>query len=202
MDPTVVRGLGMARMGRQPTDRRSGAAFILAGPARRTAQRAVWGGRASRRLGARDDIGKARATLATSRRGATRRRLAKLCPSVPVRTRKTRKSWIEVHKVLNRKVVDLTTLYNFHKGRIVFFSMDFAQFEAKLWMSPCFGEQEVLTVDQVFNQFPLKIWNANLHESCVPRQTGQLPYCKIFKCFGEIWRTRQKFRKTFADVSV
>jgi hypothetical protein len=33
---------------------------------------------------------------------------------------------IEVHKVVNRKVVDLTTLYNFHKSRLVFFSMDFA----------------------------------------------------------------------------
>jgi hypothetical protein len=37
-----------------------------------------------------------------------------------------------VHKVVNRKVVDLTTLYNFYKGRMVFFSTDFAQIEAKL----------------------------------------------------------------------
>jgi hypothetical protein len=28
--------------------------------------------------------------------------------------------------VVSRKVVDLTTLYNFHKGHIVFFSTDFA----------------------------------------------------------------------------
>jgi hypothetical protein len=75
---------------------------------------------------------------------------------------------------MNKKVVDLTTLYNFHKGRLVFFSTDFAQNAAKLWMPPCFGEQEVLAVDQGFHQFPLKIWNANLHESCVPRQAGQL----------------------------
>jgi hypothetical protein len=27
----------------------------------------------------------------------------------------------------------------------------------------------------VFHQFPLQIWNANLHESCVPQRTGQLP---------------------------
>jgi hypothetical protein len=47
---------------------------------------------------------------------------------------------------MHRKVVDLTTLYNFHKGRMVFFSMDFAQNAAKLWMSPCFGKQEVLSV--------------------------------------------------------
>jgi hypothetical protein len=33
---------------------------------------------------------------------------------------------------MNSKVVDLTTLYNFHKGRMVFFSMDFAQIVAKL----------------------------------------------------------------------
>jgi hypothetical protein len=29
---------------------------------------------------------------------------------------------------MNRKVVDLTTLYNFYKGSIVFFSTDFAQY--------------------------------------------------------------------------
>jgi hypothetical protein len=39
---------------------------------------------------------------------------------------------MEVHKVVNRKVVDLTTLYNFYKGSRVFFSMDFAQSAAKL----------------------------------------------------------------------
>jgi hypothetical protein len=101
---------------------------------------------------------------------------AKLCHCVPVWTRKTLKSWIEVHKVVNRKVVELTTLYNFYKGRMVFFSTDFAQTTAKLWMPPHSDEQEMLTVDQVFHQFPLKIWNGNLHESCVPRQTGQLSF--------------------------
>jgi hypothetical protein len=50
-------------------------------------------------------------------------------------------------------VVDLTTLYNFNKRCMVFFSTDFAQIEAKLWMSLCFGEQEVLSVDQVFTNF-------------------------------------------------
>jgi hypothetical protein len=29
--------------------------------------------------------------------------------------------------VMNRKVVDLAILYNFHKGHIVFFSIDFAE---------------------------------------------------------------------------
>jgi hypothetical protein len=76
--------------------------------------------------------------------------------------------------VVNRKVVDLTTFYDFYKGRMVFFSTDFAQNTGKLWMLPCFGEQEVLAVDLVFHQFPLKIWNANLHESCVPQQTRLL----------------------------
>jgi hypothetical protein len=52
-------------------------------------------------------------------------------------------------------------------------------------MSPCLGEQELLLVDHVFHQFPLKIWNANLHESCVPRQTRQLSYWEILKCLGE-----------------
>jgi hypothetical protein len=35
-------------------------------------------------------------------------------------------------KILNRKFVDLTTLYNFYKGRLVFFSTDFAQTAVKL----------------------------------------------------------------------
>jgi hypothetical protein len=33
---------------------------------------------------------------------------------------------------VNSKVVDLTTLYHFHKVRMVFFSTDFAQITAKL----------------------------------------------------------------------
>jgi hypothetical protein len=33
---------------------------------------------------------------------------------------------------MNMKVLDLTTLYNFYKGSIVFFSTDFAQIAAKL----------------------------------------------------------------------
>jgi hypothetical protein len=37
-----------------------------------------------------------------------------------------------------------------------------------------FSEQEVLSFGQVFLPFPLKIFNANLHESCVHQQTGQL----------------------------
>jgi hypothetical protein len=44
----------------------------------------------------------------------------KLCHCTPVWTLKTPKIWIEVHKVVNRKFVDLTTLYNFYKGRMVF----------------------------------------------------------------------------------
>jgi hypothetical protein len=31
-----------------------------------------------------------------------------------------------VHRVVNRKVVDLTTLYNLYKGLMVFFSTAFA----------------------------------------------------------------------------
>jgi hypothetical protein len=78
--------------------------------------------------------------------------------------------------VVNRKVVDLTTLYNFYEGRTVFFSMDFVQIAAKLWMPPHSGEQEMPTIDQVFHLFPLKIGNADLHESCGHRQTGQFSY--------------------------
>jgi hypothetical protein len=35
-------------------------------------------------------------------------------------------------------------------------------------------EQEMLTLGQVFHAFPLQFLNANLHESCVPQQDGQL----------------------------
>jgi hypothetical protein len=64
--------------------------------------------------------------------------------------------WIEVYTVVNRKVVDLTTLYNFYKGSRVFFSTDFAQNAAKLWMSPYLSEQGLLSVDHVFHPFPPK----------------------------------------------
>jgi hypothetical protein len=58
---------------------------------------------------------------------------------------------------MNRKFVDLTTPYNFHKGRLVFFSTDFAETSCQLEMPLCLGKQEVLSVDRVFHQFPLKI---------------------------------------------
>jgi hypothetical protein len=81
-----------------------------------------------------------------------------------------------MHQGVNSKVVDLTTLYNFYKGSVVFLSTDFAHIATKLRMSLCFGKQELLVVDQVFHIFPLKIGNGNLHESCVPQKTGQLSY--------------------------
>jgi hypothetical protein len=69
-------------------------------------------------------------------------------------------------------------------------------------MPTCDIEQEVLTIDQDFHPFLLKIGNVILHESCVPGQTGQLSYLWMLKCLGEIWRTRQKFRKTFKGIRV
>jgi hypothetical protein len=77
--------------------------------------------------------------------------------STPVRAQKSPKNLIEVHKVVNRKVVDLTTLYNFYKGSRVFFSTDFVESACQHRMPPCLGEQEVLPVDQVFHPFPIKI---------------------------------------------
>jgi hypothetical protein len=114
------------------------------------------------------------ARVDAARRGAVRRGVA---PDVSVRRRSTAFSqnfWIEVQYVVNRKFVDPITLYNFHKGRLVFFSTDFAGTSCQLWMSPRSAKQEMLTVDRVFHQLPLKIWNANLHESCVPQQDGHL----------------------------
>jgi hypothetical protein len=58
---------------------------------------------------------------------------------------------------MNKKVVDLITLYNFYKGSIVFFSTDLAESAFQHRMPPCLGELEVLPVDQVFHLFPLKI---------------------------------------------
>jgi hypothetical protein len=37
-------------------------------------------------------------------------------------------------------------------------------------MPLCFGEQELLAVDQVFHPFPLKISNAFQNEICVPKK--------------------------------
>jgi hypothetical protein len=59
-----------------------------------------------------------------------------------------------------------------------------------------------LAVDQVFHPFTLKIWNATQKLSCVPRKTGQLLYWEILKCLGEIWRTRQKFRRALKGKGV
>jgi hypothetical protein len=53
-----------------------------------------------------------------------------------------------------------------------------------------------------FSSFSLKIWNTIQHESCVLQKTGQLSYWEILKCLGEIWRTWQKFRRTFKDIRV
>jgi hypothetical protein len=62
-----------------------------------------------------------------------RRRPARDCVAVPCFERvKLQKNCIEVLQVVNRKVEDLTILYHFHKGRMVFFSTDFAQTAAKL----------------------------------------------------------------------
>jgi hypothetical protein len=79
-----------------------------------------------------------------------------------------------MHKTLNTKVIDLGTTYNFHKSHMGFFSTDFAMEACQLLMSVCVREQEILTFEQVFHAFSLKIRNANLHESCVPQEAGQL----------------------------
>jgi hypothetical protein len=57
---------------------------------------------------------------------------SKTFQSTPVRMRKSPNILTEVHKVVNRKVVNLTALYNFYKGSIVFLSTNFAQAAAKL----------------------------------------------------------------------
>jgi hypothetical protein len=54
---------------------------------------------------------------------------------------------------MNMKVVDLAIPYNFRKGHIVFFSIDFAGEAFQPLMPLCVSEQEVLSVDQVFSPF-------------------------------------------------
>jgi hypothetical protein len=72
-----------------------------------------WRGRGAARAAAR----------ATRRGGALWRRKMSMCPCLPGVSPDFE---IKVHQVMNRKVVDLTSLYNFHKGSRVFFSTDFA----------------------------------------------------------------------------
>jgi hypothetical protein len=54
------------------------------------------------------------------------RSVSKLFQVRPLQARFSLKFCTEVHKVVNRKDVDLTTLYNFYKGLMVFFSTVFA----------------------------------------------------------------------------
>jgi hypothetical protein len=60
------------------------------------------------------------------RRGAASRSGAKMFHCALVRLRFPPDFEIEVHQSVNREIVDLTTLYNFHKGCMVIFSMVFA----------------------------------------------------------------------------
>jgi hypothetical protein len=69
--------------------------------------------------------GRGAAGRATSHSGAKLFHCALACPRVSPYFE------IEMHQGVNREVVDLTTLYNFHQGRMVFFSTDFAQIVAK-----------------------------------------------------------------------
>jgi hypothetical protein len=75
---------------------------------------------------------------------------------------------------MNTKVVDLTTNNISYKGYIGFFLPRLKV----IWM-PTLNVSRVLqkvkSVLQLgFQVFPLKIGNANLHESCVPHQDLQL----------------------------
>jgi hypothetical protein len=109
--------------------------------------------------------------------------------------------WTEVHQSVNNKVVDQWPLYNFHKGRQMFWSTVWAGTSSKV--RDFHGTWIVFpAVDQVFHHFPLQICNATQKQSCVPRKTGQLLYLGILKCLGEIWRTRQKFRRALKGKGV
>jgi hypothetical protein len=75
--------------------------------------------------------------------------------------------------VVNTKVVDLATSNLFYKSHIWFFCPDESYFNANFECQQVIANSEFwLAVD--FQVFPLKIGNANLHESCVPHQDLQL----------------------------
>jgi hypothetical protein len=99
---------------------RSGAVSVLSGVAR--------GGETPRRLGVRGGLGKARATSGRRAARTPRQRRGAFGSNVSVCLGLT----AFFSKVVNRKVVDLTTLFNFFKGRTMLFSTDFAQIAAKL----------------------------------------------------------------------
>jgi hypothetical protein len=123
--------------------------------------RAAWGrsklrwegarGPREARVGSKTEVASAGARRrAPARRARSRQNFAR---TASVRNSFSPNFWIEVQHVVNRKVEDLTTLYNFCKGRIVFFSTDLAGTPWQLWMPACPCEQEVLSVNQVFTNF-------------------------------------------------
>jgi hypothetical protein len=72
--------------------------------------------------------------VAARHRGADRGRPVFVLLSLGLNTNNF-KIWIDVHKTLNTKVVDLITPYNFHKGQMGFFSTNLAKEACQLWMS-------------------------------------------------------------------
>jgi hypothetical protein len=85
----------------------------------------AWGRRAHLRKarawpGRRGGGGEALRAWLGGRRGEASRSGAGRCQCAPVCLRFSPDFEIEVHQVMNRKVVDLTSLYNFHKGSRVF----------------------------------------------------------------------------------
>jgi hypothetical protein len=76
-----------------------------------------------------------------------------------------------VPQEVNNKVGDLTTLYNFYKGRMRFFSTICAQNACQFGCFHGADEQCQTTLITVFHPFTLQISNATQHESCVPRKT-------------------------------
>jgi hypothetical protein len=113
-----------------------------------------------------------------------------------LRPRLSQKFPTKVHLEVNGKVGDLTTLYNFYKGRMGFFSTICAQNACQLGCFHGANEQCRTALITGFHPFTLQISNATQHESCVHQKTTQLSYWENLKCLGKIWRTRQKFRMT------
>jgi hypothetical protein len=117
--------LGNARTRRRRSDRR-----VMRRAVRRRDVPCTLGLRAI--SGRSGRVGKARGGSGTEARAPARwsagasRSACFFARTASVRNKFSPNSCIKVQYVVNRKVVDLATLYNFCKGRLVFFSTDFA----------------------------------------------------------------------------
>jgi hypothetical protein len=84
----------------------------------------------------------------------------------------------------------------------MFFSTVFAGTACQLGVFLGASEQELLQLTQFSTFFHSKFEMPSNMKVVSLEKTGQLLYWEILESVGEIWRTRQKFRRTFKDIRV